>query len=118
MAYNHLHLLRELDRMLADEPSISLAEIVRQTGVGRHTLANLVRLHRGLSFRGYRERKLIAEACRLLDQAGVSVKEVAITLGYEHPRDFSRFFRRATGKSPQAYRERANVGEKLSKEGI
>ncbi len=116
MAYNQLLLLRELDRLLADRPAITLNEIATRTGVGRHTLATLVRRHRGVSFRDYREILLVSEACRLLAQPALSVKEVAISLGYRHPRDFSRFFRQAKGATPQGYRD-SLVGREPSGKG-
>lgn len=40
------------------------------------------------------------EAERLLASKGVSVKEVAYRLGYRHPHDFSRAFRKSSGRLP------------------
>ncbi|MCP2014752.1 AraC family transcriptional activator of pobA [Deinococcus sp. HSC-46F16] len=47
----------------------------------------------------------VLEARRLLGFTGLSVKEIAARLGYADPFHFSRAFKAATGRSPQAYRE-------------
>jgi len=43
-------------------------------------------------------------ACRLLDSGDLSVKGVAIALGYDDPLYFSRLFNKTVGMSPRSYR--------------
>lgn len=45
-------------------------------------------------------------ACWLLRQTTDSVERIAIRLGYENPSNFSRTFRRWTGMTPRAFRDR------------
>ena len=47
-------------------------------------------------------------ALGLVPRSGLTVREVAESLGYSHQTHFSRAFRRWTGLSPQAYRETLN----------
>jgi AraC family transcriptional activator of pobA len=46
------------------------------------------------------------EAMRLLRFGDLTVGEIAFRVGYGDPLYFSRAFKRHTGRSPQAYRER------------
>jgi len=51
------------------------------------------------------------EACRKLTCAPSSVASVACELGFQDPAYFSRAFKRRTGVSPKAYRERPGSGD-------
>jgi AraC family transcriptional activator of pobA len=46
------------------------------------------------------------EACRKLTYAPSSVSSIAYELGFQDPAYFSRAFKRHTGVTPKAYRER------------
>ena len=46
------------------------------------------------------------EACRLLDAGTNKVKNIAALVGYDSAAHFSRIFKRETGLSPQAYRDK------------
>lgn len=48
-------------------------------------------------------------ACHLLDSTELSVKGVAVALGYDDPLYFSRQFSRTVGLSPRAYRRSVRV---------
>ena len=48
-------------------------------------------------------------ACHLLDSTELSVKGVAVALGYDDPLYFSRQFSRTVGMSPRAYRRSVRV---------
>jgi len=43
-------------------------------------------------------------ACQLLDTTGMSVKDIATSLGYDDPLYFSRAFRMVSETSPTEYR--------------
>ena len=61
----------------------------------------------GLSALAVIERRALVEARRYLVFSGLSVKEIAILLGFQDPAYFNRRFRRAAGISPGEYRRRA-----------
>lgn len=46
----------------------------------------------------------IEYACQLLDSSELSVKAIAVSVGYEDPLYFSRLFRKTVGLSPRDYR--------------
>lgn len=51
--------------------------------------------------------EVIGEAKRLLFYTEKPIKEIAMTLGFDDPGNFSNFFKTTTGYSPQAYREKS-----------
>ena len=64
------------------------------------TLNRLFRTHLGESVAGYHTRIRMERASQLLEKKGVAVKEVAYELGYLHANDFSRAFKKFTGRNP------------------
>lgn len=75
-----------------------------QTGLGRSQLENLARKHLRMSLAAYRNRLLIAEACRRLGANAALIKEVADALGFVDTSHFSRWLRQHTGRSPTDFR--------------
>lgn len=59
--------------------------------------------------------RLVLESKRLLTRRDMSIKNAAYELGFSEPANFTRFFRRQTGLSPQAFRE--TLMESHSREG-
>jgi AraC-like DNA-binding protein len=47
---------------------------------------------------------LITEAKKLLQQEQKSIKEISLSLGFEYPNHFSRFFKNKTGSTPSDFR--------------
>jgi AraC-like DNA-binding protein len=64
------------------------------------TLNRLFRMHLHESVTSYHTRICMERASQLLKKDGVAVKEVAYELGYLHANDFSRAFKRFTGRNP------------------
>ncbi|MDT8389958.1 MAG: helix-turn-helix domain-containing protein [Lentisphaeria bacterium] len=52
---------------------------------------------------GYYDRKRLEEAGHRLQITGVSVKAVAVSLGFEYLSHFSKWFKKGTGLSPRTY---------------
>jgi len=64
------------------------------------TLNRLFRTHLHESVTEYHTRVRMERASQLLKKDGVAVKEVAYELGYLHANDFSRAFKKYTGRNP------------------
>jgi AraC-like DNA-binding protein len=64
------------------------------------TLTRMFQAHHGESPASYHQRMKMARAQELLASNHRTVRDIASTLGYRHPNDFSRAFRRFTGYSP------------------
>ena len=69
------------------------------------TLSRLTRSALGKPAKRVIGDRRVLEAQRLLGFTPLSVKEIAVQLGYADPFHFSRAFKAATGLAPQAYRE-------------
>jgi AraC-like DNA-binding protein len=90
-------------------PSISLGDVARAAGISRFHLARQLRHLTGRAFLQHLHALRIDEAVRLLARSGLSVKEVAATIGYNDATQFCRRFRRAHGMSPGTFRRRARA---------
>src|SRR5690606_6724214 len=88
---------------LADEPR--LAEIAAQLHVSERTLRRQLTAE-GSSFRGILDSLRIDRAYALLRDRRLSIYQVGAAIGYRDPREFRRAFRRLTGSTPRAARER------------
>ena len=78
-------------------PIAPLCEYLQLSAV---TLNRLFRTHLHESVTAYHARTRMERASLLLKHDGVVVKEVAYELGYLHANDFSRAFKKFTGRSP------------------
>lgn len=78
-------------------PVAPLCEYLQVSAV---TLNRLFRTHLRESVSSYHTRLRIERAAQLLSSDGVAVKEVAYELGYVHANDFSRAFKKFTGRNP------------------
>jgi AraC family transcriptional regulator, transcriptional activator of pobA len=73
-------------------------------GVTPDHLSSVVRSHYGFGAKTMIERRLLAEAVRLLTTTRLSIADVAACLGFDEPSHFTRFFSRASGQAPRRFR--------------
>ena len=81
----------------------SEAQVAELLDVSRRSLQRRLRSH-GTCYRELLEATLQMLAERDLADPSLSVADVALRLGFSDPANFSRAFRRWTGRSPQAFR--------------
>ena len=81
----------------------ALEEMAKHLGMTARTLRRHLTAE-GVRYAGLLERARRREAIRLLDQSGVQTNEIADVLGYTDPANFTRAFRRWTGRTPRQYR--------------
>lgn len=82
----------------------SLATLARKLGVTTARLNACCRSAVGKSSLELINERLLVEAKRKLTYSEQNVKEIAAALGFGDPAYFNRFFSKATGKSPGAFR--------------
>jgi len=81
-----------------------LAHYAHSAGLSVAQYSKLFHAYTGTSPMNYLFELRMQRACELLASGHCSVKEIAHQLGYDDPFYFSRAFKRATGRSPLAYR--------------
>ncbi|GHE22207.1 helix-turn-helix domain-containing protein [Halomonas urumqiensis] len=103
----HTHLVRYqalVEQHYREQPSIaSLAARLGITGTYLNTLCQRLA---GASAQQLLHERVMLEAKRLLTYTRMTVSQVADALGFTEPAYFTRFFKRHTGLSPKAFRQR------------
>lgn len=88
---------------LGDDGFTRLKDIAEERSVSRATIRRRLQSVEG-GFRGARERALVKAATSLLMTSERSVEAISAELGYADARNFRRFFKNATGLTPQQAR--------------
>jgi AraC family transcriptional regulator len=102
-------LSRVRERLHAEPPPSSLAELAATAGVHPVHLARAFRRHHGCTVGAYLRRRRVDRACRLLEASSLSLSQIALEAGFSHHSHFANAFKRATGLTPAAYRRRAGI---------
>jgi AraC family transcriptional regulator len=98
--------LRLIDEYIAEQASSpALAELAASCGLSVRHLARGFRASRGCSIGEFLADHRVELAKRMINE-GVSLKSVAHGVGFSSPSGFSTAFRRATGETPRAFRDR------------
>ena len=82
---------------------ITVEDIAGHVGVCRSRLYRAFQAHLRVSPLQYLTRLRMRHACALLDKKGLSVKEIASSVGFSDPLYFSRRFRETVGCAPTEY---------------
>jgi len=99
---------RRVDADLSD-PTLSVASVSRRIGISPRTLHTVVSSGGETFAAMVRRRRLELAAVLLTDAgAGLTITDIAASVGFDGPSSFSRAFRRQFGRSPTAVR-RANA---------
>ncbi|MDX2226147.1 MAG: AraC family transcriptional regulator [Verrucomicrobiae bacterium] len=89
---------------------IRLRDMAAEIGYSPSHFARMFRKQFNLSPIDYIIHKRVALACKLLGETLLSIKEIAGQVGYADEFYFSRIFKKISGSSPRAYRERLFAG--------
>ena len=95
--------IRALFAARSDFPPIT--EVAKQLRMSTRTLKRKLAEH-GTTFSALRDDQRRQRALLLLENRDLSIGEIATKLGYSELPNFTRAFRKWTGKTPNAYRER------------
>jgi AraC family L-rhamnose operon transcriptional activator RhaR len=98
--------LERLSGMVATGGKPALAALARRAGLSPDRFARLFHADTGLSPRAWFQHQRVHRACRLLLDDDRPVTALAQHLGFADGPHFARAFRRVTGFSPTAYRQR------------
>lgn len=84
---------------------INLQQIADSLKLSKFYFSKKFLQHTGVSPIRYFLELKIKHACKLLDESNISVKDVALKIGYDDPYYFSRLFKKIMGLSPTQYRQ-------------
>jgi YesN/AraC family two-component response regulator len=102
--------LRFLDMIRTSFGSnLPLIQIAAKLGTTVIKLNELSKQHAGKTAQNVFHGLIASEAKRLIIYEKLTVKEIAYSLGFNDPFYFSAFFKKHTGHSPKAYREKHMV---------
>ena len=85
---------------------IKVRDVVGSTGISHRSLNEQFQKELGCSIVKNLTRARINYICRLLSETDMQIKEISHAVGYDDDRHFSRYFKHATGLTPQAYRRK------------
>jgi AraC-like DNA-binding protein len=88
---------------------VTLADVCASVAVSERTLRRAFEARAGMSWRQYLLQARLLRAMALLSQPGPTVLAIASQVGFESLSGFTRAFRRLTGETPMAYRQRVAV---------
>lgn len=86
------------------DKQISLEKVAEEIGISSYYLSKLFKERFEITFIDYLTNTRLEKAKVLLLDSTISLKEIALTIGYKDPNYFSRVFKKETGFSPRAYR--------------
>jgi AraC family transcriptional activator of pobA len=86
----------------------SVTSIAEQLNISPGYLSAVLRMVTGQNTQQLIHEKLIEKAKEKLTTTGLSVSEIAYTLGFEHPQSFSKLFKTKTNLSPLEFRQSFN----------
>lgn len=98
------HIMQK-DRLYRDE-NLNLTRLSRRLGLPSRQISNAINRSANMNVSQYVNQLRIREACRLLEETEQSVTSIMLDAGFQTKSNFNREFRRITGLSPVAWRER------------
>jgi AraC-like DNA-binding protein len=88
------------------ESPLRMSGLARMAGLSQAYFGELFKAQTGSSPRDYLHLLRLHRACQLLQSSELSIKEIAVQVGYQDPFHFSRQFKAFQGVSPTEYRLR------------
>ena len=98
--------IRRIEDYLDECPAASLEDLASLCGLSSRHLMRAYRQSTGETVHQRVAEKQLAKAKTLLVDTDLSLKAIALMLGFKHPSAFSNGFRRAMQQSPREYRQR------------
>lgn len=94
--------------MIRESPGrpIRIDPLARKAGYTPDHFARIFRQIMGMTPKAYAVDQRLFRARALLDQTGLTVAQIADSLGYRQPALFCRQFKSRVGQTPGAYRDR------------
>lgn len=88
--------------------TITVNDLTKALGISQPYLYRIFKEKYGLSPKSQINNLKILKAKKLLNESSMSITNIAYSLGFSSPQDFSHFFKKHTGHSPTNYRRHIN----------
>jgi AraC-like DNA-binding protein len=85
---------------------LRLSDVAAHVGLSRCYLTRYLKQATGIGFDAHVHRARIEEACRFLEQTTLTIKEIAVAVGYEDSSRLGRHFKRLTGMTARSYQRK------------
>ena len=85
--------------------SVNIGQIAQNIGIDRRYLSSIFKERLNLSPQEFLINFRMNKACELMENRQLSISDIARSVGYEDPLQFSKIFKKMTGKSPTDYRK-------------
>lgn len=85
---------------------ITLDDVAREVNMSYHYFSKLFKEETHLNFCDYLTNVRVSRAKEFLMRADLSIKDISGRVGYQDPNYFSKIFKKVTGITPTAYREK------------
>ncbi|MCR5155361.1 MAG: helix-turn-helix domain-containing protein [Butyrivibrio sp.] len=104
-------IIRTAKRYIEDnfDKDISLDDVSRVVNISPYYFSKVFKEESGLNFIEYLTNIRIDKAKELLENSGLSIKEICLSCGYTDPNYFSRSFKKNVGVTPTEYKEKLSV---------
>jgi two-component system response regulator YesN len=98
--------IRKILETLERDPAKSVPELASLVNLSRSRLGHLFKLHMGVDLSHFLANERLEKAADLLRRTELSIKEIAIAVGYHHASSFDRGFQNKFGVPPVDFRRR------------
>ena len=97
--------VREFLERTETRPVVTIRDLASAFRLSRSHLQKTFKLQTGVCMGEWITEYRLQRAAHLLENSCLSVKEIAYTIGYEHPSSFIRAFERRFTEAPTGYRK-------------
>ena len=95
-------------RLVESGPALTIRDLAIEINLSPSHLQRLFKHQTGVSMGEWLTEQRLQRAAHLLAKSYLSVKEIAHTVGYEHPSSFIRAFERRFTQAPARYRKQTD----------
>ena len=108
MSQNADSRVRAVLALIDSKPLVSVRELACHLHLSPGQLQRVFKLRTGTRISDLLIERRLQKAAQLLSAGGLSIKEIAHTVGYEHPSSFTRAFENRFAHSPKRYRNQSH----------
>ncbi len=98
--------IRKVLESLEDDPAKSVSELATLVNLSSSRLGHLFKHHMGVDLSHFLSNERLEKAAELLRHTELSVKEIAVRVGYNHSSSLDRGFQNKFGVPPAHFRRR------------